>query len=200
MRTPALSLVVVLVLTSVTACGPKRPPSSAVTPTTEIPASVLGADDLLEIRVFQEESLSGEFRVGGEGTIDFPLLGPLAIRGLTPSAVANLLEEKLAEGYLNTPHVTVTVLEFNSRKISVLGEVNEPGRYDYRDGMTLVEAIAEAGGTTEQAVLQTVQITRKAKDEQVRYDVAFRDITMGRSADFVLLPGDVVVVQESSVK
>ena len=168
----------------------------------EIPPSVLGVDDLLEVRVYLEESLTGSYRVDASGQIVFPLLGTLQVEGKTPAEVADEIDLGLRDGYLKDPQVSVSVAEFNSRKISVIGEVKSPGRYSYRDGMTIVEAIAEAGGTTPQALLASMQVNRRppGEAEQIRYEVAFKEITQGRQADFPLLPGDVIVVQESAVK
>lgn len=165
----------------------------------EIPPSVLGPDDLIEVRVYLEEDLSGEYRLDAAGRIDFPLLEPVVLAGLLPSEVADRLRGALADGFLVNPQVGVTVIEFNSRKISVIGEVQRPGRLVYLDGMTVVQAIAEAGGTTESARLDWVQVTRR-DEEGKRYDVPYRAVTLGRSPDFILIPGDVVLVQESAVR
>jgi len=171
----------------------------------ESPKSVLGADDALEIKVYLEESLSDRYEIDGDGMITFPLLGPISVAGLTPSEVATRIRTGLLDGYLRDPQVTVVVVEFNSRQVSVIGEVKQPGRYPYRDGMTLVQAIADAGGTTDSALLSSMQVTRKAQEKGTgvakdNFDVPFKDITLGRSPDFPLLPGDVVVVQESAVR
>lgn len=197
MRTTLLTLVLSALLLG---CGPTRPPKA--TPPPEVPAATLGVDDVLSIKVYLQDSLTGDYKVDDRGNLDFPLLGALPVRGMTPAAVADLLEEKLADGYLRNPDVAVDVLEFNSRKISVLGQVREPGRYPFRDGMTLVQAIAEAGGTTETAILAYMQITRTEVEtrKQTLHEAPFKDITLGRYPDFYLLPGDVVVVQESVVK
>jgi polysaccharide export outer membrane protein len=165
----------------------------------------LGADDALEIKVYLEESLSDRYEIDGDGMITFPLLGPISVAGLTPSEVATRIRTGLLDGYLRDPQVTVVVVEFNSRQVSVIGEVKQPGRYPYRDGMTLVQAIADAGGTTDSALLSSMQVTRKAQEKGTgvakdNFDVPFKDITLGRSPDFPLLPGDVVVVQESAVR
>ena len=195
-------LVIGLLIAAVLVGCPRTPPSSA--PIATAPPSVLGADDEIEVKVYLEESLSGQYTLDAEGRIHFPLVGSLQIKGLTPAEVADLLEAGLRDGYLRDPQVSVGVIAFNSRMVAVLGEVSSPGRYVYRDGMTLVEAIAEAGGTTEQALLSSVQIIRNSAndkgDEQERFDVNFREITLGRAPDFRLLPRDVVLVQESAVK
>ena len=170
----------------------------------EVPLGVLGVDDEIDIKVYLEDSLSGHFRVDGQGRINFPLLGTVEVIGLTATQLASTLRTGLLDGFLKDPQVSVAVTEFNSRQVSIIGEVNQPGRYTYRDGMTLIQAIAEAGGTTSRALLSSMQVTRTvmtaSKTTTERYEVAFKDITMGREDDFPLMPGDVVLVQESAVR
>ncbi len=186
-----------LIVLLLSACPPSAPVPSGAQQVSVGP-TVLGPEDIVLIKVHLEESLSGEFTVSEAGTLTFPFLGDLPVQGKTVNEVAATIREGLADGYLNDPQVSVTALEYNSRKISVIGEVRKPGRYPWREGMTLVQAIAEAGGTTTTAVLQYVQVTRTKDGEQ--YSVPFKDITLGRTADFPLGPGDVIFVQESTVK
>jgi polysaccharide export outer membrane protein len=171
----------------------------------DVPRSVLGPDDAIEIKVYLEKSLSDRYEVDSDGMITFPLIGAVSVAGLTPSEVADTIRTGLLDGFLRDPQVTVFVVEFNSRQVSIIGEVKKPGRYPYRDGMTLVQAIAEAGGTTDSALLSSMQVTRTVETSETRrskknFDVPFKAITLGRSPDFPLLPGDVVVVQESAVR
>ena len=161
---------------------------------------VLGPGDVFEVRVFEEASLTGDHRVEADGSFIYPLLGRLEVTGLTASELAGVIEVGLADGFLRAPQVSVFVTEFNSRKVSVLGEVRNPGRYTYRARMTLIEAIAEAGGTTESAVVSTMRVTRRGDDGEISYEVPFKEITQGRVADFPLTPGDIIFVAESAVK
>ena len=194
-RLPAIAL---LAAAAVLACA------CATTQKVELPVAkpaptVLGPEDVFEVMVYLEESLSGEYRLDSNGEFTFPLVGNLNLVGSTPSQAADLLSERLADGYLRNPQVSVTVKEFNSRKISVIGQVRKPGRYGYHEGMTLVEAIALAGGTTDSAVLRTIQVTRN-QGETERFEVPFKDITRGKAPPFALIPGDIVFVDESAVK
>lgn len=161
--------------------------------------SILGPEDVFTVSVYQEDDLSGDFRVDPDGTIRYPLLGAVSVSGKTANEVAALLQGGLAAGYLRNPQVSVVVKEFNSRQISVIGEVKEPGRYPFFNGMTIVDAVAEAGGTTERAALTSVHVTRTQGGEE-QFDVPFRDISLGRSPPFGLKPGDIVVVYESAVR
>ena len=169
-------------------------------PRPELAPDVLGPTDVFEVRVHLEDELSGDFRVDGDGTISYPLLGTLDVDGLSSSGVAAKIRDGLADGYLLDPQVTVLLKEQNSRKVSMLGEVTRPGRYTYRDGMTLVEAIADAGGTTESAVLAAVFVTRRVGDKEFSVEIPYRDITEGRAPDFSLAPGDIVLVPTSPVR
>ncbi len=193
------SLLLLLVTLLALGCRPTTTVNYDV-PRPELSPDVIGATDVFEVRVHLEEELSGDFRVDGDGTINYPLLGTLEVDGLSPSGVAGVIRDGLADGYLLDPQVTVLLKEQNSRKVSMLGEVTRPGRYKFRDGMTLVEAIAEAGGTTESAVLTAVILTRHVEGKEYSVDLPYRDITEGRAPDFSLAPGDIVLVPTSPVK
>lgn len=169
-------------------------------PDPETLRDLMGPGDVFEVRVFEEESLTGSYRIEADGSFIYPFLGRLVVTGLTGSELAELIRQGLADGYMRSPQVTVFVEEYNSRKVSVIGEVRNPGRYAYRAGMTLVEAIAEAGGTTESAVVSTMRVTRRGDDEELSMEIPFKEITQGRVRDFPLAPGDIIFVAESAVK
>lgn len=180
------------------ACTPPPTQSSGGTRPPDLP-STLGAEDVFTVRVYQEEELSGDFRVGPDGTVRYPLIGVVDVAGKTANEVAGLLQAGLADGYLRNPQVSVVVKEFNSRQISVIGEVKQPGRYPFFNGMTIVDAVAEAGGMSERAAMTSVHVTRNRGNEE-QFDVPFRDISLGRAPAFGLMPGDIIVVYESAVK
>lgn len=160
----------------------------------------LGAGDVIEVRVFDEDSLTGTSRIEADGTFVFPLLGSVTAAGRTATELGAHLEERLADGYLRTPRVTVFIEEHNSRQVSVIGQVTKPGRYPYRSGMTLIEVIAEAGGTTSSAILSSMKVTRRIEGREVSTDVPFKEITQGRVTDFALQAGDIVFVAESAIR
>jgi len=197
--TARLLLLVFAVLLGVGGCVQRvaAPPPQA---TPSVVGDLLGPNDVFEVRVLDEEGLSGDFRVGEDGTIVYPVLGRLPVAGRTANQLAEELTALLADGYLKHPQVAVFVREYNSSKVAVIGQVKAPGRYPYRSDMTIVQAIAEAGGMTDRAVQTTVVVTRREGDDEASYDVPFRDITLGRARDFRLVPGDVIVVAESAVK
>ncbi len=191
-----LALLAALALAAA-ACPQRIPPEYSTPP--EIPPNVLGPDDVVEIRVHRQENLTGAYTLGADGGIDFPLLGRVVLGARTEEQAAAFLMDQLEPDYLKKPQISVLVREYNSRKVSVIGQVKKPGRITYRAGMTLVEAIAEAGGTTDRAALQMVQVTR-SQGEGERFEVPFRKITTGKWPDFFLIPGDIVFVNESAVR
>jgi polysaccharide biosynthesis/export protein len=110
---------------------------------------VIGGMDALEITVYQEKDLSGIFRVAADGNISFPLVGNVRVSGLTPPQAQQKLEALLREGYLKRPQVLVTVKEYHSKGVSVLGAVNKPGSYQLLGGRTtLLELLSMAEGVS----------------------------------------------------
>src|SRR5882672_2412132 len=142
----------------------------------------IGVDDVFDVRVYGEPDLTGSYRVANDGTIDFPLAGRLAVSGLRTGEIQTFLITKLRdEGYLKNPQITVTVKERNSQKITVFGQVSKPGQVGYYPNMTIVDAIASAGGFTGIAAKNSVNLRREVagKIETHVYPVA--DITEGHS-------------------
>jgi polysaccharide export outer membrane protein len=156
----------------------------------------VGVDDTFDVRVYGEGDLSGTFRVATDGSIDYPLAGRLRVSGLRTGEIQQLLVAKLKDRYLKDPQVMVTVKERNSQKISVLGQVAKPGQVAYYPNMTIVDAIASAGGFSGIAAKNSVNLRRETagKIEMHVYPVA--DISEGRSPNVMVLPGDVLVVDE----
>jgi protein involved in polysaccharide export with SLBB domain len=156
----------------------------------------LGVDDVFDIRVVGENEISGSYRVGADGTIDFPYIGRLTVLGMRPNEVQEEVTKRLRAGYYRNPQVAVLVKEWNSRKLVVLGKVQKPGPVSYFPKMTIVDAIAAAGGFADTAAKNSVRLRReqKGKVETRNYPVA--DISEGRFPNVVMLPGDVIVVEE----
>lgn len=157
----------------------------------------IGVDDVFEVRVFGEPDLTGAYRVAADGTIDFPLAGAIKVSGISTTELQQLLVEKLRGGYLKNPQVSVMMKEWNSRKISVLGQVKNPGAVAYRPNMTIVDAIVLAGGFTPTADKNSVNLRREGEGGKVQtrvYPVA--NITEGHAPNVTVLPGDVLVVGE----
>jgi polysaccharide export outer membrane protein len=156
----------------------------------------VGIDDVFEVRVYGEPDLSGSYRVATDGTVDYPLAGRLRVIGLRSGEIQQLLVDKLKEGYLKTPQITVTVKERNSQKITVFGQVTKPGQVGYYPNMTIVDAIASAGGFTGIAAKNSVNLRREVGGKIETHIFPVADIAEGRSQNVMVLPGDVLVVDE----
>lgn len=162
-----------------------------------LPASGLGPSDVFEVRVFQEPDLSGLYRVAADGSIDYPLCGRLAVGGRNAEEVAHALTDCLKGRYLKNPQVTVFLRELNSRKVFVFGEVGKPGTFPFEEGMSVVQAVALAGGFTRLAAKNSCTITRVLDGREQRIKVPVEDVVAGRAPNFALLPGDILYVPES---
>jgi len=156
----------------------------------------IGVDDVFDVRVYGEADLSGLYRVGSDGTIDFPLAGRILVNGLAVGELQHEIVRRLKAGYLLNPQVTVMVTQWNSRKISVLGQVMRPGPIPYFPNMTIVDAIASAGGFTAVAAKNSVNVRREVSGKVEIRTFPVADIAEGRSPNVVVLPGDVLVIEE----
>jgi polysaccharide export outer membrane protein len=192
-RTPTRLILAVLLLASCYA----RPQHTSTAGTKGVPSEDrIGIDDVFDVRVYGEPDLTGTYRVANDGTIDFPLAGRIEVAGLRTGEIQKVLSDKLRDGMLRNPQITVTVKERNSQKITVFGQVTKPGQVGYYPNMTIVDAIASAGGFTGIAAKNSVNLRREVggKIETHIYPVA--DIAEGRSQNVMVLPGDVLVVDE----
>ncbi len=112
---------------------------------------IVGPNDVLTITVFNQPQLSGKFPVEADGTLPFPLLGRVTVGGLSIRAVEDEMRRRLAAGYVKNPQVSVTMEQYRSQQIFVMGEVQKPGNLPFTGSMTLIEALARVGSTTEHA-------------------------------------------------
>ncbi len=144
-----------------------------------------GSGDNLRITVFGQEDLSGEYLVDGSGFISLPLIGEVKAGGFTVREVERAIVEKLSPDYLKNPSVGVAVL--NYRPFYIIGEVKVPGSYPYVSGMTVVNAIALAGGYTYRARENKFFLTRVRDPERKKQPA---------NHDTVVLPGDIIEVPE----
>ncbi|MEN9931429.1 MAG: hypothetical protein RIS17_2 [Pseudomonadota bacterium] len=148
----------------------------------------LAPGDKLKVTVFDEPTLTGQYQVGVSGAITLPLLADVPAQGMTPDTLAQAIKDRLAAGgYVLNPRVSVDVEGF--RPFYILGEVNNPGEYPYAGKLTVMQAIAKAGGFTARAAKSTVVVRRDAwgGERQVALD----------GAPLLVAPGDTIVVKES---
>lgn len=190
-----LALAVFATLVAGATCGGAADP--AVSPATQELRPLIGVSDVVEVRIFGEPDLSGVHRVGPGGTVRLPLVGDVAVDGLTPHEAADRIAAAYNEKYLRNAQVSVHVQEFHSRKIFVLGQVSKPGSYPYEERMTVIAAIARAGGTAKLADGNRTVITREEEGRTVRLQVRVADIQRGQAPDVELMPGDIIFVPET---
>lgn len=193
------ALFALLVLLSFSqACGPTRVDpgyQALVEQENAVPAiGELGAGDKFELRVHNEAELSGEFTVSSDGTINFPYLGRINVDGKTCAQLEDELTTGLANGFLNQPNVRCAITEYNSKRIFIFGEVKTPGSFPYRSNITLIEAMALAGGFAERADTNKTKLSRVIRGTEIQVRVPVQEIVEGRSQNIKLLPGDIVYV------
>jgi polysaccharide export outer membrane protein len=161
----------IVVLSFVLACGIGAPSSSPAktksTPAAQPPSAsdeyVIGPDDLLVVNVWKEPEISRSVLVRPDGRISLPLIGDLPANGRTPVQLRDEIKLQL-RGFLSDPEVTVIVQEARSRKFNILGEVEHPGSYALSKSMTVLDAIAMAGGFREFAKTTKIFILRANPD------------------------------------
>ncbi len=185
-----------ILLTAVVGLACVEPDHSLIPPAQPVEiTSGLAVGDGFEVRVFGEDDIGGVFQVQDDGSIDFPLIGRIEVLGRTQAELAALLEDRLGEGFLRDPHVTVIMTERENLEVSVLGEVGRAGTFPYVEKLTLVQAISDAGGLTELGYARRVKLTRRGPDGIARtYEVSIKAITEGRADDILLQPGDIIFV------
>jgi polysaccharide export outer membrane protein len=146
----------------------------------------LGADDVLSVNVYDEPELSlKEVRVSSTGTIAMPLIGQIAIKGLTVREAEKTIHDLYLGDYLKNPDISITIVEY--RQFYVNGEVEKPGGYSFREGMTVQRAITLAGGFTERASRSKIMLIREnANGKPINAELTTP-----------VQPGDVITVEES---
>lgn len=150
-----------------------------------IPEYHLGANDKIRVITFGEDSLTGEFFIGGSGKVSLPLIGEVQASGLTIPQFQKEVETALKEGYLKDPHVSVEVLTY--RPFYILGEVTKPGEYPYTNGLTVLNAVATANGFTYRANTKRVFIKRADSSEEQEFPL---------SSTLLVAPGDTIRIAE----
>jgi protein involved in polysaccharide export with SLBB domain len=145
----------------------------------------LDSGDKLRVVVFGQDGITNSYTVDAGGNINLPLVGVVPARGYGTQQLSQMIAERLKQGYVREPHVSVEVEAY--RPFFILGEVTNPGQYPYVANMTAETAIAIAGGFAPRAQKSKVELTRNATGQQMHGDVPL---------GFPLRPGDTVVVKE----
>ncbi|HQP35783.1 MAG TPA: polysaccharide biosynthesis/export family protein [Polyangiaceae bacterium] len=175
--------------------------SSPQTNRVELPAPVesttLGPGDVFELHIVNEEKLPTTYTVSPDGTVDFPYVHRIQVAGLEPQMVVDLLRKKLIDDqFLSDPSVMISVKEYRSKFVNVLGQVKSPGTFSLVPGFTLVQAISKAGGMSSIADRNNVTLTRTTGKQRRTMRLSIDSITEGRSSDIPLQSGDVITVGE----
>jgi polysaccharide export outer membrane protein len=163
----------------------------------------VGVSDVLKIMVFNEEALTGSFRIDDDGSISYPMLGRIHVAGKSVREIEEQIRTALLDGWVRRPEVAVEVEQFRSRTLFIMGEVRTPGKYPLQGDMTLLEVLALAGSVTTEAS-SDVRILRprdktegpaKPDDSVEVVRVNLDDMNSGKmSANIVLQDGDTVYV------
>jgi len=158
------------------------------------PDYVIGADDILHISVWKEAELTETLPVRPDGKISMPLLGDVQAAGLTPTQLADSINDKLKK-YIADPRVTVVITDMKSQRVYVLGEVLHPGTMALLPGMTVLQALAGAG-FTQFANTKGIYVLRTENGKQQKIPVPYKQLLKGEgiNQNTVLKPGDTIVV------
>lgn len=150
-----------------------------------IPEYRMGSGDKIRVITFGEESLTGEFSIGGSGMVSLPLIGEVKAAGLSIPEFQSQVESRLKEGYLKEPRVSVEIL--NYRPFYILGEVEKPGTYPYTNGLTALNAVATAEGFTYRANTRKVFIKRVDGGSEQEFPLTTQTL---------VAPGDTIRIAE----
>ncbi|MAQ71716.1 MAG: hypothetical protein CL565_05935 [Alphaproteobacteria bacterium] len=145
----------------------------------------VGPGDRLEMTVYGEDGLSKQYQVDGQGNISVPLIGVVSVEGLTPIEIEALVAERLRDGYLIDPSVTIEITEY--RPFYIMGEVRRPGSYNYIDGMNVLNAVAVGGGFTYRAKTKEIEVVRSAGNDSM---------TVTLKPEDQIMPGDIIRIKE----
>jgi polysaccharide biosynthesis/export protein len=154
----------------------------------------IGPQDLLEITVFGLDKMNKTVRVSEDGNITLPLLGEIEVYNLTKTELEQKLARLLEEKYLQDPQVTIFLREYQSKRVSILGAVSQPGRYELLGRQTLLHMIAQAGGMTNQVGNEIIVVREKEDGTSKSLRISLDDLILkgDPSLNIPLEPGDIV--------
>jgi polysaccharide export outer membrane protein len=180
----------------------QKPTQTSATKTADLAARPMGEaeykigpQDVLRIDVWKEPDISRTIPVRPDGKISLPLLSDLQAAGLTTMELAASITEGLKK-FINSPQVTVTLTEINSRRVYCNGEVTRPGALALLPNMTALQAISSCGGFTQFAKIKSIYILRVEGGKQVQHPFNYKEVVKGKNPEdnILLQPGDVIVV------
>jgi polysaccharide export outer membrane protein len=155
---------------------------------------LIGPEDVLDISVWKNPELSRKVPVRPDGKVSLPLVNDMQAAGLTPSELRTALAAKLGE-FVPSPEIAVIVAEVHSLKVSVVGSVKTPARFELKSPATVLECIAMAQGLTEFASREKIVVLRQNGATTTRIPFNYRKVSEGSDQDnFFVRPGDIIVV------
>ncbi len=161
---------------------------------------LLAPNDLVAVTVFQEDDLATKSRVGNDGTISVPLIGTVKVGGKSVDEAAQIIRSRLAKGYLVNPQVNVGVEEFAKRLVTVLGEVQKGGTFEFpnQGPLDLLQAIGLAGGYSKVANPGKIVVKRRVDGKETVLLVNGKALAAKAGAErFEVFPGDTITVAQS---
>lgn len=159
--------------------------------------TTLGPGDLFRLEIVGEPDLPKEYQVLADGTVNLPFIEPLKVSGLEPYEIARKVREELIRReILTNPSVVVSVIEYRSKSVTLLGQVQKPGSFPMSPGMTLIQAISMSGGFTSIAQASRVSLSRTTQGKVITVTIDVAAISEGRAKDIALQPGDRIYVPE----
>ena len=185
----------VLALFLLPGAGSPSPAPSRTEPTREDATYRIGPEDVIQVSVWNNETMSRTAPVRPDGKISLPLLNDVQAAGLTPMEMREQLIRRLTE-YIPHAEVSVIVTEVRSFKVAVIGQVPKPDRYELRSAATVMDVLAMAGGFTDFAARSRVVVIRARGDRTERIPFDYDKVRAGDpgQANFRLQPGDIVLV------
>ncbi len=159
----------------------------------------IGAMDLVQVEVFDVDSLGGTYQVDFTGRMKLPLIGEVDAVGKTPSELSFELEQMYGDQYLQDPDVNVTIVESIGRRITLDGAVNKPGLYPITGSISLLQAVALGGGTSDGANPRKVVVFRQIDGERHAAAFNLNSIRNGNDEDPEVFGNDIIVVDGSNI-
>lgn len=192
---PAMRWLVLILL--VVGCADNPPANYPTNSSLDVTNYPLGPGDKLELTIFYGAHESkATYVLDTSGQLEVQLIGTVAASGKTVPQIQKEIHDRLADGYINEPVVSLTVLEINSLRCSVFGQVAKSGSIKYTPGMTITEAIAQSGGFSPMARKNMVRVTRSQEGKTQIYKIPVEMIAEGQRPNFPMMPGDEVFVPE----
>lgn len=197
-QSPAMRVLVLFVLTLAACQGVPPANYPAVPPDFDVTKLPLGPGDKVELTIYYgggKES-KATYTLDSSGQMEVQYIGSVDAAGKDPAAIKDNIQQRLADGYLVDPGVSLSVVERNSLKCSVFGQVAHSGTIKFTPHMTIVEAIAQSGGFAPLAKKNDVQVTRRVGNRKETYELPVEAIGEGTRPNFELMPNDQIFVPE----